>query len=113
MRPPGSDGPSSPPLLLLLSLTLPAAVDDLGGCAKLAEPQSPKTQLKVLGDLPSFGPDLLQPLDGRFGQGEVADGGTWLHPNAAVTHGREVTLGPDYHLVLARVQETPVVSVSS
>lgn len=111
---PGSGGPSSPRLpLLLLSLALPAAVDGLGAGAKLAEPQSTKTQLKVLGDLPSFGPDLLQPLNGCLGQGEVTDGGMWLHSNMAPTHGREVTLRPNHHLVLARVQQAPVVPVSS
>lgn len=102
--PPGSGGPSSPRLQQLVPLTLPAAVDGLGAGSKLAEPQSTKTQLKVLGDLPSFGPDLLQPLNGCFGQGEVTDGGMRLISNMAATHGREVTLGPDHHLVLARIQ---------
>ena len=62
------------PLLLLLALA--PAVDGLGADAQFAEPEGAKAQLKVLGDLPSFGPDVLQPLPGREGQVKVTDGGS-------------------------------------
>lgn len=109
-RPAGSPGP---PLPLLLLLALAAPVDDFGAGPELPQPQRPQPQLQVLGDLPAFGPDLLQPLDGRRGQAEVADGGTRLHANVALTLGREVALRPDHHLVLARVQQAPVIPISS
>jgi len=83
---------------------VPALVEGLGAGAKHAEPQSAKTQLQVLGNLPSFGPDLIQPLSGRFGQAEVTDGGVWLHSDAAPTHGRVIALGPNHHFVVPRVQ---------
>lgn len=115
-RPLGPEGPGPPglqQLLLPLSLALPPAVDGFGAGTQLPQPQGAQPQLQVLGDLAALGPDLLQPLDGRLGQGEVADGGVRLHPHAAVAHGGEVSLGPDDHLVLARVQEAPEVTVSS
>lgn len=82
--------PSRPPSLPLLPqrpLAHPALVEDLGGGAQLAEPQGPETQLEeVLWDLQPLGPDLFQSLEGRFGEGEVTDGGKWLHANMAPTH---------------------------
>ncbi|TNN51090.1 DDB1- and CUL4-associated factor 10 [Liparis tanakae] len=99
---PASGGPGFP---------LPALVEGLGAGAKHAEPQGAETQLQVLGKLPSLGPDLVQPLDGRFGQAEVTDGGAWLHSNAAPPHGRVIALGPNHHFVVPRVQEAPVVAV--
>lgn len=109
-RSPGSGWASSPILQLL---TLPAAVDGLGAGTKFTESQCTKSQLKVLRDLPSLGPDLLQPLNGCFGEAEVTDGGMRLHSNTAPTHGWEITLGPNHHLVLTGVQKAPVVPVSS
>lgn len=108
-----SGGPSFPCPLLLLPLTFPATVDGLGAGTKLPEPQSTKTQLQVLGYLPSFGSDLLKPLNGSLGQAEVTDRGPWIHSYMATTHGWDVTLGPNHHLVLPRVQQTPVIPISS
>lgn len=102
----GSGRPGSPGLLLL-----PAAVDGLGAGPKLSEPQSTDTQLEVLRDLPSTRPDVFQPLDGCLGQRKVADGRARLHPHLTATHGWEVPLRPDHHLVLAGVQQPPVVAV--
>lgn len=106
---PGSGRPGPPGLLLLL----PAPVDGFGAGPKLSEPQSAETQLQVLRDLSSTRPDLFQPLDGCLGQCEVADRWAWLHAHLAPTHGWEVPLRPDHHLVLAGVQQPPVVPVSS
>lgn len=106
----GSGRPGSPGLLLLL---LPAAVDGLGAGPKLSEPQSTQTQLEVLRDLSSTRPDLFQPLDGCLGQRKVADRWPRLHSHLTPTHGWEVPLSPDHHLVLAWVQQPPVVPVRS
>lgn len=105
---PGCGCPGPPGLLLL-----PTTVDGLGAGTKLPEPQSTETQLEVLWDLSSISPDVLQPLDGRLGQREVTDRWACLHSNVAPTHGGKVSLCPHHHLVLAWVQQPPVVPIRS
>lgn len=94
-------------------MTFSPAVDGFGAGPELPHPESTKSQLKVLRDLLSFGPDLLKPLYGCLGEGEVTDCRMRLQADVAATHGWEVTLGPNNDLVLAWVQQTPVVAVSS
>lgn len=86
-------------------------VEGLGGDAELAQTQLPQSQLQVLGELPALGQDLLQPVAGRLGQAEVADGGVVVVHDVAGARGGQVALGDGRHPVLAGVEQPPVVAV--
>lgn len=102
MAPSQPAGSPDPPLLLLLAFT--ALVNGLGAGPELPQPKRPQPQLQVLGNLPAIGPDRLQPLNGCWGQGEVTESGMRFHAHVALTLGWEVSLCPNHHQVLARVQ---------
>ena len=89
------------------------AVDSLGAGPQLAEPQLPQPQLQVFGDLPAFSQDLPQALLGGLGEAEVTDGGVVFVVHAAGACGGVVALCADRDLVVAWVQQAPVVSVGN
>lgn len=74
-------------------------------------PQPPRRQAQGL--LPKLPHDLLDPGQVGLGDGEVAAGGPHVVAHLAGLGGGSVALGLDAHHVLARVEETPVIPISS
>lgn len=74
-------------------------------------PQPARRQAQGL--LPKLPHDLLDPRQVGLGDGEVAAGGPHVVAHLAGLGGGGVALGLDAHHVLARVEEAPVIPVSS
>lgn len=87
-------------------------VDGLGGDAEFAHAPLTQPQLQVLGKLPPLCQNVLDPLFGELGEVEVADGGVVVVHDVAGPGRGEVTLSAHRHVVLARVQQPPVIPIS-
>lgn len=87
------------------------AVEGFGGGTELALAKLPQSQHQVLGDLASLGQYLTQALLRRLGEGKVTDSRVVFVLHTAHTLGRVIALSSDSDVVVARVQESPVISI--